>query len=240
MYLVAVLLLLASCGDYNPPYVPGNGGSTGNSGNNGNSGGSTTPSVSPVASFTYTKEHPFYVYFSNKSTNATSYYWDFGDGTTSYEKSPTHKYSGKGVYNVKLTAKYNGKSDTYTKQITVVEPTTCYITGFVFEMIPSNNEYYKIKLTDDDLFFVDTYINTNWVLLSSANTPYEYKLSTKYKVDFSEDYKLKFYKNSKTSGDGTLVNTWNLSGADINTKFSETRTATGTNVKIITKLEWRD
>ena len=36
--------------------------------------------------------------------NATNYKWDFGDGTTSIEKNPTHNYTKNGSYNVKLTA----------------------------------------------------------------------------------------------------------------------------------------
>lgn len=38
------------------------------------------------------------VKFTNKSEGAVSYKWDFGDGTSSEEKSPTHTYPGKGKY----------------------------------------------------------------------------------------------------------------------------------------------
>jgi PKD repeat protein len=38
------------------------------------------------------------VSFANKSTGATSYKWDFGDGSESTEESPTHAYPGKGKY----------------------------------------------------------------------------------------------------------------------------------------------
>jgi PKD repeat protein len=38
------------------------------------------------------------VTFTNKSTGAATYEWDFGDGTTSTEESPTHTYPGKGKY----------------------------------------------------------------------------------------------------------------------------------------------
>lgn len=38
------------------------------------------------------------VTFSNKTTGAVSYKWDFGDGTTSEEESPVHTYPGKGKY----------------------------------------------------------------------------------------------------------------------------------------------
>lgn len=40
-------------------------------------------------------------FFSN-SLNATSYLWDFGDGTTSTDQNPVHTYPGVGVYTVSL------------------------------------------------------------------------------------------------------------------------------------------
>lgn len=38
------------------------------------------------------------VTFTNKSKGATEFEWDFGDGTTSKDKSPVHTYPGKGKY----------------------------------------------------------------------------------------------------------------------------------------------
>jgi gliding motility-associated-like protein len=51
---------------------------------------------------------PFTVKFINGSTAnaATAYLWDFGDGSTSTSFNPTHVFTTKGVYNVKMTA-YN-------------------------------------------------------------------------------------------------------------------------------------
>jgi PKD repeat protein len=44
------------------------------------------------------------VAFTNKSSSsAVTYLWEFGDGSTSTEKSPEHKYLVPGDYNVKLT-----------------------------------------------------------------------------------------------------------------------------------------
>ncbi|MFY0673578.1 MAG: PKD domain-containing protein [Bacteroidia bacterium] len=44
------------------------------------------------------------VEFTNSSTNADSYTWDFGDGNTSNDMAPTHWYKEDGTYTVKLTA----------------------------------------------------------------------------------------------------------------------------------------
>lgn len=54
------------------------------------------------------------VSFENKSTNGESYYWEFGDGTTSTEETPVHEYAIAGDYTV--TLKVNsaaGYSDVY-------------------------------------------------------------------------------------------------------------------------------
>lgn len=42
--------------------------------------------------------------FNNQSTGAVSYTWDFGDGNTSTEISPSHVYAANGAYEVCLTA----------------------------------------------------------------------------------------------------------------------------------------
>ncbi|HKC66652.1 MAG TPA: PKD domain-containing protein [Bacteroidia bacterium] len=55
--------------------------------------------------------------FTNTSLCATSFYWDFGDGTTSTSDLPIHQYADTGIYAVTLIA-YNGnKSDTLKKNI---------------------------------------------------------------------------------------------------------------------------
>jgi PKD repeat protein len=40
--------------------------------------------------------------FAPQNTNAGSYLWDFGDGTTSIQQAPSKTYSTHGIYNVKL------------------------------------------------------------------------------------------------------------------------------------------
>ncbi|MBI9069517.1 MAG: PKD domain-containing protein [Salinivirgaceae bacterium] len=76
--------------------------------------------IQPTADFTYlpTVQGPVnQVHFTNKSENATSYLWQFGDEETSTETDPSHVYGNEFPYVAKLTA-YNGDfSDTKTDTI---------------------------------------------------------------------------------------------------------------------------
>lgn len=57
----------------------------------------------PVADFEF-KADGLTVTFTNKSTDATSYKWEFGDEETSKDANPVHEYAVAGEYTVKLTA----------------------------------------------------------------------------------------------------------------------------------------
>ncbi len=62
------------------------------------------------------------IIFTNFSTDATSYAWDFGDGNSSTEESPTHTYAAGGDYNVTLTASNADDSATFSRTITITDP----------------------------------------------------------------------------------------------------------------------
>jgi PKD repeat protein len=56
------------------------------------------------------------VQFTDTSTgNPTSWTWDFGDGTTSTLRHPSHDYTTNGRYTVRLTVRNAGGSSTTTK-----------------------------------------------------------------------------------------------------------------------------
>ncbi|MBA3829806.1 MAG: PKD domain-containing protein [Taibaiella sp.] len=56
-----------------------------------------------------------YVHFTNTSTGATDYNWDFGNGSRSVDTSPVYKYPDSGTYTVKLIAYNNGCPDSFTR-----------------------------------------------------------------------------------------------------------------------------
>ena len=56
-------------------------------------------------------------------TEPYSWYWEFGDGTTSTEQNPTHAYSSVGTYTVKLTVTdYNGQQAVDTTTAIINNP----------------------------------------------------------------------------------------------------------------------
>jgi YVTN family beta-propeller protein len=56
------------------------------------------------------------VSFTDQSTGSpTSWNWNFGDGNTSTEKNPVHKYNKSGLYSVSMTASNAGGSDAIQK-----------------------------------------------------------------------------------------------------------------------------
>ena len=67
-------------------------------------------------------EAPCTVNFINISQNATSYSWNFGDGTTSTEVNPKHLYETAGTYNVKLEATGEGGSHVREKSVVISAP----------------------------------------------------------------------------------------------------------------------
>lgn len=221
--ILAVLALLVSCGGggYNPPEI----------------GVARTP----VAGFSYKLEHPFIVVFENTSKNATSYSWDFGDGTNSSDKNPIHQYPGKGVYKVTLTAKNHDKTNVYTKNVTITAPTKCYVHRIEYENIPNNNEYYSVRCTDNYLIFETLYWHTSPVLLSSANLPYEYILRTQQQVNFSlKNFVIRLYKHSSPSASGSEIKHWILDTEDIKNTYPNGYVLKGDNIKLNINFVWND
>jgi hypothetical protein len=61
------------------------------------------------------------VVFTNFSYDGVSWLWNFGDGSTSSEQSPWHKYESEGTYRVTLTVtSKDGCTDSSTYQSAIV------------------------------------------------------------------------------------------------------------------------
>ncbi|HMO63490.1 MAG TPA: PKD domain-containing protein [Ferruginibacter sp.] len=66
----------------------------------------------------------FRVNFTNFSTNATEYSWDFGDGTgtTSSRREPLHIFKQKGDFLVTLTAKNGSETSVFKDTVAILGP----------------------------------------------------------------------------------------------------------------------
>ncbi len=76
----------------------------------------------PVASFSYGQNptNPLSIEFRNHSTHAVSYLWDFGDGVTSSDTTPTVDYDRPGTYPATLTViSEHGCVDDFTYDVLV-------------------------------------------------------------------------------------------------------------------------
>ncbi len=84
----------------------------------------SNPSAKFSMSDSFSTCPPLQVSFSNKSTDYSSFNWDFGDGSTSLVDSPEHIYTYPGTYPVKLILKgYGDCADTFSRNIIIRGPT---------------------------------------------------------------------------------------------------------------------
>src|SRR5205085_7394111 len=76
------------------------------------------------------------VQFTDMSTTADAWVWDFVDGTTSGAQNPSHTYLATGLFDIKLTVTNSGCAATTTKPgyITVRPPIA------KFNIVPNCNQ----------------------------------------------------------------------------------------------------
>jgi len=79
--------------------------------------------------------------FTNLSISASDFEWDFGDGTTSTEKEPTHTFADEGSYSVSLTAMdKNLASSDVTIDVVVVNELVPAFANYSFEQTDTDGK----------------------------------------------------------------------------------------------------
>ena len=73
----------------------------------------------PMANFVIEELGDGQFSLTNTSENATSYLWNFGDGTTSTEANPVHTYTSNGAFTIELTVESCGITVTYSQTVLV-------------------------------------------------------------------------------------------------------------------------
>lgn len=116
------------------------------------------PVTLPTAKF-FTSVDGTQVTFTDASTDIgddiISWSWDFGDGNTSFEQSPTHDYQQAGLYSVSLTVTDSqGNSNTTTSEITIGG----FVLGLVTQTTLDNGDV-KVDFNFDgsDAIFLSLY-----------------------------------------------------------------------------------
>jgi PKD repeat protein len=109
----------------------------------------TVTEISPSASFA-TVDSGLTIFFVNNSTVASDVVWDFGDGSTSAEDSPSHTYSAAGTYHVQLSM----GGYTYENDIVVTLPamSIAYTSNFVANGYPDPNRMNGIAADENYLY----------------------------------------------------------------------------------------
>jgi len=133
--------------------------------------GTSTPSETtvPVAAFTADTVRggaPMEVTFTDQSLgNPTSWTWYFGDGKTTYERNPTHTYTGTGTYTVTLRVinamgidfEQKARYITVTDEEVPVVVTNPPVAAFSADVV-SGNAPLEVAFTDES-----TNTPTSWV-----------------------------------------------------------------------------
>lgn len=219
--IAAVLLFAATCLFSCSKGSPG----TPDSGNNNNvTGGNST--IAPVAGFScpFTGLASATLSFTNTSLYATSYSWDFGDGTSSTLSNPTHVYSTGGIYTVTLTATNSKGSNSATASITINNPTSAKILSVKITSLPfvdpSCTCAWSSTGAGPDVFFKLTYVPTNTLVTTSgtinnvvpASLPLNYISTTTFPVinNFYNNYTLNVYNQYFATAQFMAGYTFNL------------------------------
>jgi PKD repeat protein len=166
--------------------------------------------------------------FTNTSTNATSYVWNFGDGNMSTNENPTHNYAADGTYTVTLTATNACGSVTSTTTITV---TTAAVASFTADVI-SGCTPLTVNFTDQSIGTVDSWL---WEITGATpssstnqNPTFTFDTPGTYDVTLTATNATGDYTNTQTSY--IIVTTTPIVDFDVNFSggvYSFTNNTTG-------------
>lgn len=196
--------------------------------------------------FTYKRETPLMVSFTNLSTAADAWRWDFGDGMWATGYDALHAYESTGEYTVTLTATIGGVKYDRTMTLYLDEP-AAYIAGYTLYRIPYENRYYKLVCKDDALLPSSWDFQTSYTpMLTEDDLPYTARLLTPKlltDIDAHEYYTVQVMRNTTTSnasGDASCMKQ-RLNVKDIKTYQPEYILRTETNstaIGIIMQYEY--
>ncbi|MEZ5055976.1 MAG: PKD domain-containing protein [Saprospiraceae bacterium] len=118
--------------------------------------------AAPVADFTSSIMDAT-VTFSNTSSGAVTYSWDFGDGETSNEESPEHTYASSGTYTVTLSVTNSCGTETKTEEVVIIIISTDNLAFLEsLDIFPNpNNGQFVVRMNGNASEFVDFKLMNN-------------------------------------------------------------------------------
>jgi PKD repeat protein len=147
------------------------------------SGRAGSLSINPIGDYTvlagfYPNKFLNRVHFINLSSEtATSFEWNFGDGTMSVDREPLHVYETSGNYEVRLIASNVLKADTVSAQLEIAAEHTWNISGTI--SLNKHKKNMKNFTSVEELFLLlsRSTIDGNITIDVEANEIFEWNLS---------------------------------------------------------------
>ncbi|TVR77189.1 MAG: PKD domain-containing protein [Chitinophagaceae bacterium] len=143
-------------------------------------------SIPVEAGFAYTHFNnnnfaPNKIEFSNFSSGANIFAWDFGDGSQDNDDDPVHIFQNSGQYTVKLKGTCtDGTYDEVTQQIFISPAPQRIFIDSINLMLPSQ---YRNRL-----IYIEVYHNTTFVGATNARTPSSYPVKFRASQHFPGGY----------------------------------------------------
>ncbi len=130
----------------------------------------------PIAQFTSTPEFATVIKpiieFNNHTSGANSYMWTFGDGDSTNQINPEHRFPGAGSWSVQLVAISNfGCRDTVIYPIEIEEENTLYAPTAFSPDNDNVNDYFFVTGTgiDKDNFLLNIYDRWGEIIFTSTD-----------------------------------------------------------------------
>ncbi|WP_430399835.1 T9SS type B sorting domain-containing protein [Flavobacterium sp.] len=109
------------------------------------------------------------VQFELSNSSVISATWDFGDGNTSTNLTPSHVYSLSGTYSVAVTATSSYGTGVTTRDIVISEVPTATQPNTILECDTDNNGFFNFDLTQNDAAILNGQSTTQFGVNYYAN-----------------------------------------------------------------------
>jgi PKD repeat protein len=135
------------------------------------------------------------VVFTNNSSNATNYFWDFGvsgsNADTSVDANPTFVFPANGTYTVTLRAKSACGTSTQTASVTINDQSSTPVANFTFvQNSTAGSRAFTFTNTTDEKGFATAYLWDFGVTGTTTDTSTEKNPSFTFPANGSYQVKL--------------------------------------------------